>query len=146
MARPLRKLLGLGWQGWRDLLIAQVALIAAQRRLRRQPLGTFAARERAEAAIPTGDPDVARRLSLAVERAANHGLFRPFCLVRAIALREILTRHDIAGVTIRVGVRRDARGFAAHAWVRWGDLVLGDRPEHVARFTEVDDISVLGRP
>ena len=35
--------------------------------------------------------------------------------------------------------------FNAHAWVRWSGQILGDLPEHVATFTEVDDIRVLGR-
>src|SRR5690606_11752520 len=96
------------------------------------------------AAPPRGDPERARSLALAVGRAAEHGLFRPFCLVRALALRDLLDRHGIHGSQIRVGVRRGGERMSAHAWVRWGEVVLGDSPEHVATFTEVDDIRVLG--
>jgi hypothetical protein len=40
---------------------------------------------------------------------------------------------------------RQRRGkFEAHAWVRWNDEVLGDVASHIATFTEVDDMRVLG--
>ncbi len=93
----------------------------------------------------SGDPARASAIGLAVERAAAHGLFRPFCLVRAMALRELLLSENILGASIRIGVRRQNGEFQAHAWVLWGTTVLGDRPAHVATFTEVDDLRVLGR-
>jgi hypothetical protein len=138
-------LVAVGPRGWRDLASAQVALVRAERRLRREPLGSLVSREAPEGIVPSGDASRARERALAVERAATRGIFRPFCLARALALRELLLRHGIEGASIRVGVRRDAGKFMAHAWVRWGDEVLGDRPWYVARFTEVDDIRVLGR-
>lgn len=92
---------------------------------------------------PSGDPDRARQLALAVGRAAEHGVFRPRCLARSLALRDLLARHGIDGSEIRVGVRHDRGRFLAHAWVTWHDEVLGDRADWVARFTEVDDLSVL---
>lgn len=124
---------------------AQTALLRAQWRLRRQPLGSLAIRDEAGPARTTGDPVRANALGLAVERAAEYGIIRPFCLVRAMALRELLQAEGIAGASIRIGVRRHGGEFQAHAWVLWGGTVLGDRPEHVARFTEVDDLIVLGR-
>ena len=145
MASRLRRLLALDGRGWLDLFAAQVALLRAQWRLRREPTGSFVTRERVAPGPATGDPTRARALAKAVERAANHGLFRPFCLVRAIAIRDLLERHGIEGSSIRIGVRRLETEFNAHAWVRWGDETLGDRPSHVATFTEVDDIRVLGR-
>jgi hypothetical protein len=143
--RRLRKLLALDGRGWRDLFAAQAALLRAEWRLRREPIGSFVARDGSAPLEPSGDPVRARELARAVERAANHGIFRPFCLVRAIAIRDLLERHDIVGSTIRIGVRRHDGAFNAHAWVRWGPEVLGDRRSHVATFTEVDDIRVLGR-
>ena len=145
MLRLLRKLAAVGPKGWGDLASAQVALLRAERRLRREPLGSLVSREVPGDLTPSGDVERARELALAVERAATRGIIRPFCLARALALRELLRRHGIQGASIRVGVRRDAGKFMAHAWVRWGDEVLGDRPWYVARFTEVDDIRVLER-
>ncbi len=146
MTSRLRKLLALDRRGWLDLFSAQVALLRAQRRLRREPTGSFVTRERDAPGPATGDAIRARALATAVVRTANHGVFRPFCLVRAIAIKDLLERHGIEGSSIRIGVRRLGSEFNAHAWVRWGDETLGDRPDHVATFTEVDDIRVLGRP
>lgn len=145
MAPPLSRLLSLDGRAWIDLWRAQAALLRAQWRLRRQPLGSLAIRDEAGPERLSGDPARASALGLAVERAAEHGIIRPFCLVRAMALRELLRAEGIAGASIRIGVRRNGGEFQAHAWVLWGATVLGDRPEHVARFTEVNDLGVLAR-
>lgn len=143
MPRPLRRLLGLGPQGWWDLGRAQVALLRAQRRLRREPIGTLAIREAFPPEAVHGDPRRAIDLAIAVQRAARFGLLRPYCLVRAMALRDLLAAEGISGASIRIGVRRADGEFQAHAWVRWGDRILGDDSSHVARFTEVDDLGVM---
>lgn len=140
-----RKLLRLDRRGWQDLLAAQRALIRAQWRLRTRPIGEFAIREPLGQADATGDGARAQEIAAAVTRAASYGLFRPYCLVRAVALRELLIANGVQGSSIRIGVRRESGTFQAHAWVRWGELVLGDRAEHVARFTEVDDLRVVSR-
>ncbi|MBL8998680.1 MAG: lasso peptide biosynthesis B2 protein [Gemmatimonadales bacterium] len=142
---PLRKLASLGVSGWRDLIRAQLALLRAQWRLRREPIGALAVRERTTPGEQGGSAGRARAIAVAVDRAARFGIFRPYCLVRAIALRDLLVRDGIHGGSIRVGVRRHQGKFEAHAWVRWGDEVLGDLPEHVAQFTEVEDLRVLLR-
>jgi Transglutaminase-like superfamily len=144
MLHRLRKLLTLGAAGWRDLLRAQLALVRARRRLRTEPIGSLAIRDAVDPAQISGDPQRAESIALAVVRAANHGWFRPFCLVQSLALRELLVAEGIRGVSIRIGVRRRRGEFQAHAWVRWGDRVLGDTPEHVGTFTEVDDLRVMG--
>lgn len=142
---PLHRLLRLRPREWQELIRAQFALLRAEWRLRREPIGSFVVRDPSASEVLAGDASRAREVARAVERAAEHGVFRPFCLVRAIAIRDLLERDAIRGSRIRVGVRREAGEFSAHAWVTWGTVVLGDRPEHVARFTEVDDIRVLGR-
>jgi len=146
MPPPLHKLLTLDGRGWRDLFRAQVALLRARRLLARQPIGTLAIRETVDAGAQQGDPDRAEAIARAVVRAADHGLFRPYCLVRALAIRQLLLDDGIRGASIRIGVRRRDGQFQAHAWVRWGDRILGDRAAHVAQFTEVDDLRVMGRP
>ncbi len=139
----LRKLFRLTARESRDLFRAQGALLMAQWRLWRQPLGEMAMREPGREVPATGDPVRALALSKAIRRAANHGVFRPFCLVQSLALRSLLEGEEIRGSTIRVGVRRTAGEFRAHAWIRWGDAVLGDDPSHVAEFIEVNDLRVL---
>ncbi len=77
---------------------------------------------------------LASRLSLAVVRAAEHGLFRPVCLVRAIALHRMLEARGINGSRICIGVRYERGRFSAHAWVEYGDRVLGDHAGYVGAF------------
>jgi len=143
MPSALRKLLSLDPRSLADLIAAQSALLRARRLLKRQPIGSLTIRDAGVSPRPDGDPARARAVALAVSRAAAYGLFRPKCLVRAIALRELLGQHGVSGSEIRVGVRQRKGQFNAHAWVRWGDEILGDQPDHVATFTEVDDIRVL---
>ncbi|MCC7003274.1 MAG: lasso peptide biosynthesis B2 protein [Gemmatimonadaceae bacterium] len=144
MTHPAAKLFALGFSGWRDLLRAQRALLRARRQLRTEPLGSLAIRASVDPATVTGDARRANEIALAVMRTAERGLFRPYCLVQSLALRELLLADGITGVSIRIGVRRHRGVFQAHAWVRWGDVVLGDSAEHVATFTEVDDLRVMG--
>ncbi len=116
--------------------------------MRTKPIGSLTVRDSSAGTPPPASAHNRQRaieLATAVRRAADFGLFRPFCLVRAMALRTLLERADIHGSEIRIGVRRRDGIFAAHAWIRWNNQVLGDLPAHVATFTEVDDIRVLGR-
>lgn len=138
-----RKLRAIGGRGWTDLLQAQAALLRARRRVRHEPIGALAIRAAVTPDEVRGDPERAYALALAVTRAARFGLFRPYCLVQALAVRDLLHRHGISGASIRIGVRRHEGEFQAHAWVAWGRHILGDRPEHVRRFTEVDDLRVV---
>lgn len=145
MRFPLRKLAALDARGLADLWQAQRALLAARRLVKQRPIGSLTIRASSDGPV-AGDPTRAREVARAVSRAATYGLFRPFCLVRALALRDLLQREGIHGTDIRIGVRRRGSEFTAHAWVRWGSEILGDEPGYVATFTEVDDIRVLGAP
>lgn len=138
----LGRALRLGAREWRDIGIAQLALLRAQWELRRRPIGTLVHRS-PESSIPHGPESRARELALAIERASERGVFRPRCLARSLALRDLLMKHGISGSTIKVGVRHEQGRLLAHAWVRWGEHVLGDKAEWVATFTEVDDLRVL---
>jgi hypothetical protein len=141
--RVLRRLGSLRGREWIDLFAAQFALVKTQIRVKRTPVGTLTARAESATVQPTGDRARAHALALAVSRAADYGVFRPFCLVRALALQDLLDSNAIRGSAVRVGVRREGGQFSAHAWVVWRDEPLGDRADHVARFTEVSDLRVL---
>ena len=84
----------------------------------------------------------AKRLGLAVDRAASYGVFRPRCLVRSVALQRVLESRGLHGSRIRIGVRVKRGRFDAHAWVEYGDLVLGDRAEHTRGFADLTDIQI----
>jgi hypothetical protein len=133
--------------GLLDLLQAQWLLVWAQFLIWVLPRGRLL---RGAASVATGteqagvDTVLARRLALAIARAAEHGVSRPACLVRAVALNRMLCKRGIEGGQVRIGVRMRGGTFAAHAWVELGDLILGDEEWHVSTFTTVEDLSPAG--
>jgi hypothetical protein len=153
-ARPafLRRLARLSAREWLDLAEAQLELliakiIVATRRtgqlVSRAPLDPFGDDDAFTAApAPDADPRPAQ-LALAIGRAAEHGVFRPLCLVRAVALKRLLDRHGYDGGIVKIGVRMNRGRFAAHAWVAYGTQILGDQEWHVKSFAELDEISVM---
>jgi hypothetical protein len=140
----LRKLRGLKPKEGKWLIQAQWELARAQLRLRTTARGKMVfGRIPDSAAGPVlEEPELAHGLALAVERAAEHGIFRPKCLVRALALQALLERHGVHGGQVRIGVRMQDAAFHAHAWVEFGEIILGDRPAHVKTFVPVTGAQV----
>ena len=144
----LRRLARLSAREWLDLAEAQLELLVAKAIVATRPTGQLVSRaphdEPAPAAIDAPPITDARpeQLALAIGRAAEHGLFRPLCLVRAVALKRSLDRHGYTGGTVRIGVRMNNGRFAAHAWVAYGTQILGDQEWHVESFEELDEITV----
>ncbi|MGH7719673.1 MAG: lasso peptide biosynthesis B2 protein [Gemmatimonadaceae bacterium] len=153
MTHLLRRAASLSLADWTDLVRAQWALIVAQLlvwtrptgRLLERPAAPVIARDQRDERAGESDERTARRLALAVERGAAYGMFRPLCLVRAVALDRMLHARGIRQGVIRVGVRRVRDRFVAHAWVELGGEVLGDRAEHTATFAPLFDASLLRR-
>ena len=141
--RSLPKLRGLRPRDWTDLLRAQVALLQAQREMRSLPTGEMVRDDQTSTPDRTSDRmDDARRVALAVNRAATYGVFRPKCLVKSRALRKLLDERGIEGAQVRVGVQLTGGRFRAHAWVEYGGVVVGDDPADVARFVPMPGINV----
>jgi hypothetical protein len=143
------KLARLSRREWAELLEAQLALIAAQIVVWSRPRGRLVTSNAPthEAGGTANALDTrADRLALAIMRAAENGVFRPLCLVRAVALNRMLERHGIRGSRVRIGVRMHGGRFAAHAWVEYHDRVLGDLDEHVGTFTELTDVHLVDAP
>jgi hypothetical protein len=122
---------------------AQLALVRAQRDMQSMPTGEMVRDE----PVPAGEPrsnriDDARRVALAVNRAATFGFFRPKCLVKSRALRKLLDEEGVDGAQVKVGVQLVSGRFFAHAWVEYGGVVVGDDPAAVARFVPMPGIRV----
>jgi hypothetical protein len=135
---------------WSDLLQAQKALVIAQLLVWTRPVGRFV--EDVRRFSPGVQEPISRssitwrdalRTALAVRRAADNGLIRPKCLVRAVALSRMLDQRGIAGSRVRIGVRRTDGVFSAHAWVELGQHVLGDDVRNVSSFAQLLDVSVV---
>lgn len=121
---------------------AQWALLAARGMVRNRPIGSLAT---PTVGNPAADParlPEARRLALAVVRAASFGVFRPQCLVRSVALSQMLADRGISGALVRVGVRRKNGEFSAHAWVELAGETLGDADDHVGSFVPMTNLDV----
>ena len=140
--RIANKLVRLSPRDWAQLLQAQWALVWAQATVRSRPIGELATPTAGHrAADPTRLPE-ARRLALALVRAARYGVIRPQCLVRSVALSRLLAAHGIDGALVRVGVRRTGGEFFAHAWVEYAGETLGDADEHVGSFVPLTNLDV----
>ncbi len=123
---------------WLDLAQAQLALLLAQVEVWFRPRGRLLASAPAVTApLTVASRRRAERLSWAVTRAASHGLFRPGCLPRSVALHRLLRRAGVSGSQIRIGVRAEPRGMGAHAWVTLHGTVIGDDPVFVGHFTPI---------
>lgn len=132
------------WSELADVIEAQLALIRAQAALMLAPRGAFSVTADRSGAPPAAEEQclLAERLARAVLRAARHGVFRPRCLARAIALSRLLSRHGIEGHTIRIGVSRGNGAFVAHAWVERGTAVLGDTVAHTRHFAPLTNVRI----
>lgn len=145
--RRLRKLAGLNSSELMQLASAQWALIYAQLLVSMRPAGRLVTSSPAPGATDRPDDweEIALQLSRAVNRAAGYGLFRPLCLVRSLALHRMLEARGLHGSEICVGVRQQEGGIAAHAWVRYQGMILGDTNRHVRRFTPLTDVRLASR-
>ena len=133
---------------WVELLWAQWALCRVQLLVWTRPKGGLLVRS-SGAPVTGGDhgevtPEI-RRLARSVERAAEYGLYRPSCLVRALTLHRLLASRGVRGSAVRLGARLEGGHFTAHAWVEYNGHVLGDRDWHVRRFAELGGWTWLGR-
>ncbi|HLQ69557.1 MAG TPA: lasso peptide biosynthesis B2 protein [Gemmatimonadales bacterium] len=138
------KSVSLNPRDWVDLLAAQAALARAQLLVWIRRPGALLT-PMVEAPAAPADPGAALQaecVAHAVSRAARHGLFRPSCLVRAVALHQMLQARGLTGSSLRVGVRREGAAFLAHAWVDYRGMVLGEEEWHVKQFEELARMGV----
>ena len=143
-ASRLSKLASLSEGERRDLVRAQLALLRAQLAVWTRPHGRLVGPARNLAATPDDSTaHRARHLANAVSLVAQHGVFRPNCLVRSLALSRLLETEQVRGWHVRIGVRERTGRFEAHAWVELGAEVLGDSREHVASFQPLTDVRLM---
>jgi len=144
-----RKLLTLTAAEWAELLWAQWTLVQVQLLLWTRARARISApANEALGAVGDGREVAAelRRIQLAVERAAEYGLYRPSCLVRSLALHRMLGFRGVSGSAVRLGARLEHGRFTAHAWVEYRGRVLGDHDWHVKQFAALAQMEVDGPP
>ncbi|MCB0131445.1 MAG: lasso peptide biosynthesis B2 protein [Caldilineaceae bacterium] len=79
----------------------------------------------------------AREIGRAVNIAARYSLLPARCLSRSMMLWWLLHRRGVAA-ELRIGVRKGAQGFEAHAWVEQQGFVLNDSQDVKNRFAVFD--------
>jgi hypothetical protein len=140
-----RRLFQLSLREIGELVVAQGFLLTALWTVRRRAKGDLLRPVPvAEASAGATDEQRLARVAVAVDRVSRHGLFRPTCLVRAIALERLVRRAHAGHAVVRVGVLKGGREFFAHAWIEIDGRVVGDEPSHVRRFTPLESFSALG--
>lgn len=129
----------------RLLIEAQVVLAACQFAKWQRPIGRLIEWDAAEPANRGGNVDwqVVQSVAWGVTRAARHGVFRPQCLVRSLAIQRMLRRRGILACSLNVGVRMQNGSFQAHAWVELEGAVIGDTRQHVSTFSKVTDLRLV---
>lgn len=76
-------------------------------------------------------------LAWAVDRVADIPGVGATCLVRALALQQLLRTEGIFEARLHVGVSRGDGRLEAHAWVELGPLPLGAPGRDRRRFTSM---------
>ena len=82
------------------------------------------------AVVPAADVE---RVARMVRAAARHGCHPRHCLTESLTLWWLLRRRGVEG-EIRIGVRKDAGGLDAHAWVEWRGRPLDERADVAEAF------------
>ena len=157
MTRRLLRLLTLSRREVADLFRAQAAILRTTWRMRAVRIGDLVAAPESAVQTLNSPADSIRRtpnvhskrvrvseLALAIARVAESGITRPACLVRSIALRDLLSSQGIPDSCVRVGVRRNSGQFIAHAWVELHGEVVGDDAAQIALLTPLSALSVKG--
>ncbi len=120
----LRKLLALSWTDRALLLEAALALTATRAALAvipfRQLVSWLGLEEGTAGSV---DLQVAQKVGWALAVAGNHLPLGSSCLCRAVAGKLMLDRRHVPCAVV-LGVRGPGRDFAAHAWLRAGDLIV----------------------
>ena len=86
-------------------------------------------------------PGAARQVLMAHELALKQGGYHGTCLTRSLALVWLLRGQGLAG-ELRIGVRREAGEFLAHAWVEHDGTPLNDAPGIAYAFAVFDHLSL----
>ncbi len=95
---------------------AQWALLRARRATLRQPLGELVQVIEPGPSPAAGSiPEAVLRLEQSIALASRSGLFRPSCLVRSLALQDLMKRDGLTVDGVRIGVRWVDGEFRAYA-------------------------------
>lgn len=96
----------------------------------RAALDTLAQPAMPQVRSETEQLEAARKIARVEAGVARHLFFRPSCLEQSLALLWLLDRRGI-GAELRLGARKEAGRFGAHAWVERKGEVLSENGDFV---------------
>ena len=110
---------------WRDVAIACLELGRANLAFRRAAPGDLPLFAADETGKPLSDAQRALvdRVAYIVPIMGLRVPWRSDCVVQALAARRWLARGGV-GSNLCIGVRNDAQGFQAHAWLKVGERIV----------------------
>ena len=130
MLRRVRSALRLPWRDWLILFQAWLLLFFVDVALRILPFVKVQsilerpAQDFGDQARPELMPTMLR-LHRLVDCAARYHLYQMSCLRQALVLQWLLRKRNIFA-DLRFGVRKDAGGLQAHAWLEYAGCPIGD--------------------
>jgi hypothetical protein len=131
-----------------DVVVATAAVRRARRLLAQRPVGTLVGKS--DATVPPGDSGAltaderqcADRWGAAVDRALRWTPGDSACLVRAGALLDLVARRGLPRASVRIGVRRGAAGFEAHAWVEQDGIPIAEPAALRGTFSSLEGVTL----
>lgn len=122
------------WRAWLLLPIVKLLLRLVGYRQTLRVLQIFCVRQCSPALSETEAQQQAKALGRLVDVAARYSVLPINCLPRALVLWWSLQRAGVV-TDLRIGVRKEAASFAAHAWVEYeGTPVSGLQSECYVAF------------
>jgi hypothetical protein len=85
----------------------------------------------------TAQIETARDIARIQDAVSRHLIFHASCLEQSLVLCWLLGRRGIPA-ELRIGARKDAGRFEAHAWVEVGSVILNDSGEAHLHFVPFD--------
>jgi transglutaminase superfamily protein len=80
---------------------------------------------------------LAQLASHMVKAAGRYGILRPSCLAESLTLWFLLKQRGVAA-DLRIGVRKTAQKFEAHAWVEYAGAALNQTEEQHLHYAAFD--------
>lgn len=74
-----------------------------------------------------------QKMARAIDRAARSPFRWSKCLQNSLALRRWLSTRGVMA-ELHIGVKKEANGIAAHAWLEYRDEVINDTPDATAQY------------
>ncbi len=118
------------------LLMARLGLRLVGLQRLRDLLVRLVAREQADVS-PSTAVEVGHNLAAIHQAVSRHLPWQASCLEKSLVLWWQLARRGIAA-ELRIGARKEAGRFEAHAWVEAGNVVLNDCDESHIHFAPFD--------